>query len=561
MDYRDRKPHKCKRKYQNELIPRTDPYLEFIVHEHDAWKYHFDFRFELGGALRDFVVPQGPSTDPTVQRYAFSYHDHDKSCLKVEHPGDGRKGAILMWDKGTIRPICPPEVCQEEAIWIGLELGYFEFELHGHKLRGRWKLYRDGSDWCLQKIEDEFASSENILLQNRSVKSGKTLREMYFASIIWLELLEFYILQRETPQIIYRDDVVLDRNRPAKAGGVHPGLALKKAKAILHEAEYVPWEAEAYYRQQTQWLDICTEFSNVIEPADQHAAWVDLSMHPDPTGTAEELVRKLTKETGLRILFGLSPTKWVSQLAAKYSDIGVSAQQDPKAFVSGLHISELLPVLPEMRERLSFLGYYKIGHVADLPFSVLQEQFGPDSYLVQAAANGGVYQPVAAAYPPESCLDRFVFDGQAESIEMIHNGLAVLAQKVGDRLELQNLEGTKMTVRLEYEDSTAKVIKRTFSKPIRDSRSALVGMSLLLEKELSKPLLSIQALVSELRKTRAVQGAFLEAKGERIPQRLETAVQRARKVYGDGSVKLGQDIRLPRRVLVLREWKNATGWR
>jgi len=561
MDYRDRKPHKCKRKYQNELIPRVDPYLRFVVHEHDAWKYHFDFRFELGGALRDFVVPKGPSTDPTIQRYSFSYHDHDLRCLKTEHSGDGRHGAIIIWDTGKIRPICSPGVCQEEAIWIGLEKGSLEFELLGEKLKGRWKLFRSGKDWVWQKIDDEFASSENILLQNRSVKSGRTLREMYWSFVTWLELLEFYIIQRETPQVIHRDDRVLDRNQPARARGVHPGLDLRKAKAILQEAEYLPWEAEAYYRKQAEWLDICTQFSNIIEPEDQHSAWVDLTAHPDWVATAEELVRTLARETGMVIRSGLAPTKWVSRLAAKYHDTGVSAHQDPKAFVANLHIRELLPVSAETRDRLSFLGYYKIGQVADLPFAVLQEQFDQSSYVIHAAANGGVYEPVQAAYPPESCLDRFVFDGLAESTEIIHNGLATLAERVGMRLEFQSLEGTKLTIKLEYEDSSTKIVKRTFSKPIRDSRSALVGMSLLLEKELSKPLISIQVLVSDLRKVRVAQGAFLDGANTRVTRRLEAAVQRARTVYGDQSVKLGQDIQLPRRVLVLREWKNATGWR
>jgi hypothetical protein len=57
------------------------------------------------------------------------------------------------------------------------------------------------------------------------------------------------------------------------------------------------------------------------------------------------------------------------------------------------------------------------------------------------------------------------------------------------------------------------------------------------------------------------QGAFLERAGTRTPRKLDTAIQKARAVFGDSSVKLGKEIELPRRVHVLREWKNVTGWR
>ncbi len=380
--------------------------------------------------------------------------------------------------------------------------------------------------------------------------------------ILWLELLEFYISDRNIsrPVIIHRDGLVLDRNTAARERNIHPGLELKKAKAILQDAEFIPWEEEKYLRAQTTWLDICTLFSNTIEPADQHQAWVDLSMHPDPIGTAEELVRQIAQQTGLAIRSGMSPTKWISQLAALHPDVGIDAQLNPQAFVAQLHIQELLPVEPATRERLSFLGYAKIGDVAGLPLRILREQFGNEAYITQAAANGGVFQPVERAYPPESCLERFSFEGRAESTEVIQNGLAALAQKVGDRLELQNLEGTHMTVTLEYEEGKPKTFKRTYSKPIRDARSALVGMCLLLEKELTEPITAVQVLVSELRKTRVAQITFLDGSNPRVGKRLDTAIERAHKVYGDLSIQRGQDIRLPRRVLVLREWKHATGW-
>src|SRR4051812_29349992 len=96
----------------------------FVVQLHDATTLHFDLRLELGGVLRSWAVPKGPSLDPAVRRLAVPVPDHDLSAGDFEgvHPGHARgTGAVIIWDEGAA------DVDRDEP-------GRLSFALRGRKL-------------------------------------------------------------------------------------------------------------------------------------------------------------------------------------------------------------------------------------------------------------------------------------------------------------------------------------------------------------------------------------------------------------------------------------------
>ena len=149
----------------------------FVVQEHAATAHHFDLRLEVGGAMRSWAVPKGPSLDPAVKRFAIQVADHELAHNDFEGPTAG--GGVIVWDRGGYEQ--GGRVPWPEA----LERGHAVFVLHGEKLHGGFALQRtrgegEKAQWLLIKRRDDEArpSSDVVAEEPRSVLSGRTLDEV-----------------------------------------------------------------------------------------------------------------------------------------------------------------------------------------------------------------------------------------------------------------------------------------------------------------------------------------------------------------------------------------------
>ena len=149
----------------------------FVVQQHVATRLHWDFRLEVENTLKSWAVPKGPSMFPRDKRFAVRVEDHPLEYADFEGSiPDGNYGAgqVIVWDQGTYSPL--------EDFEAGFQEGKLLFDLHGHKLRGRFTLValkgkeNTGKEWLLIKERDEWVS--DAPLPEESVFSGLSVAQV-----------------------------------------------------------------------------------------------------------------------------------------------------------------------------------------------------------------------------------------------------------------------------------------------------------------------------------------------------------------------------------------------
>lgn len=153
----------------------------YVVHLHRARRLHYDLRLQMGSVLLSFACPHGPTLDPDDKNLAIRTEEHPLEYLDFEAvipEGNYGAGPMICWDRGAIRYL---ESTAEE----GLAQGKLDFQLAGHKLRGRFALVklddaRSPNAWLLIKKNDVYAKKGSKIIeeQPRSILSGLTVDEL-----------------------------------------------------------------------------------------------------------------------------------------------------------------------------------------------------------------------------------------------------------------------------------------------------------------------------------------------------------------------------------------------
>ncbi len=166
---------------QLEVRPGAEHGDTFVVQKHRATRLHYDFRLAIGGTLKSWAVPKGPSQSHADKRLAVMTEDHPLDYANFEGKipeGNYGAGTVMVWDRGTFHVEGKLDALKQ------LEKGEIKFSLNGEKLRGSFVLVKlkqseKGNEWLMIKHKDAAEdSSWNIDEHDGSALTRRTIEEI-----------------------------------------------------------------------------------------------------------------------------------------------------------------------------------------------------------------------------------------------------------------------------------------------------------------------------------------------------------------------------------------------
>ncbi|TLP79258.1 DNA polymerase IV [Maribacter sp. ACAM166] len=249
--------------------------------------------------------------------------------------------------------------------------------------------------------------------------------------------------------------------------GVHSGIPMKMARELCPEALVIRGNAGEYSKHSDVVTEIIKEYVPVFEKSSIDEFYADLSGMDRFFGCyqyASEMRKKIIKETGLPISFGLSANKVVSKVATNEAKPNNQLKIDEgleKPFLAPLSIKKIPMVGDKTYQTLRNLGLRQVRSVQEMPMEVMQRVLGTNGGVIWKRANGIDNTPVIPFCERKSISTERTFDKDTIDVNRLRGILIAMTENLAYQLRRGEKLTACISVKIRYSDFN------TYSKQLR----------------------------------------------------------------------------------------------
>src|SRR6202790_3394214 len=350
--------------------------------------------------------------------------------------------------------------------------------------------------------------------------------------------------------------VVSAASYEARKFGVHSALPLRTAAKLCPHAVFVDGHPERYRECSVKVFKVLQAFSPQVEMAFIDEAYLDMTgtarLHGPPLLAGHKLHRRMKDETCLNWSIGIGSSRLIAKVSsaqAKPNGVLWIVPGEEAKFLAPLDVREIPGVGEVMESNLHALGIKKVGDLARLEESELEERFGKWGMALVGKARGedagGWFEAeVGADTEAKSISHEHTYNEDTADTSQLEATLMRLSEMVGRRLREANFYTRTLQLKLRYKDFTTLTRAHTLPAPTQLDGEIFEQIRRLFRKNW-KPGREVRLL--------GVQASSFEAQAEQInlleggrQQRWKAALavaDRMRDKFGESSVSLAAGMR------------------
>ncbi len=281
--------------------------------------------------------------------------------------------------------------------------------------------------------------------------------------------------------------VVASASYEARRFGIHSAMPAARAVRLCPDAVFIHPDFPRYRHESDKIFAIFREFTPLVEPASLDEAYLDVTDHLEPWGTAtaiaKEVRRRVREERRLTVSVGVGPNMLVAKVASdarKPDGLMVVPPEKVQAFLDPLPVRRLHGVGPATERALASLGIATVAELRARPREALLERFGKHGAMLYAFSRGIDEREVETDYERKSLGTETTYRTDLRRIEEMDEQLEQMAEEVANGLEKRTLAACTVTVKVRYSDFSTVTRSRTFAIPTANAgRLAALAKDLL----------------------------------------------------------------------------------
>jgi len=332
---------------------------------------------------------------------------------------------------------------------------------------------------------------------------------------------------------------------------------LRTAAKLCPQAIFVDGHPERYREYSEKVFKVLNTFSPQVEMASVDEAYLDMTgtarLHGPPLKAAHALHQRMKDETRLNCSVGIGSSRLIAKVSSAQAKpngvLWIIPGEEPK-FLAPLDVRAIPGVGKVMESNLHALGIKKVGDLARLGESELEERFGKWGLALAGKARGedagGWFDSeVGADTEAKSISHEHTYNEDTADSSQIESTLMRLSEMVGRRLREANFYARTIQLKLRYKDFTTLTRAHTLASPTQLDTEIFEQVRTLFRKNWKRGvqvrLLGVHA--SSFSSSQPDQINLLEGGRQQRWKDALAAADRLRDKFGESSVKLATGMR------------------